>query len=77
MRDPVSDDPSPSANRSSDRGVAVAIALSIVICLAAFVWIFVALDPILSDFSGTDVTVTSDPADPSVIPADENENTLP
>ncbi len=67
----------PLAKRSSDWGVAVAIALSIVICLAAFIWIFVELDPLLSDFTGTDTIVTPEPVDPAASPSDGTESSDP
>jgi hypothetical protein len=62
MRRPHDDDSPPDDAASTDWGVAAAIAISIVICLAAFVWIFVELDPFMDDFTGSDATVTSDPA---------------
>ncbi|MDQ3548533.1 MAG: hypothetical protein M3439_06895 [Chloroflexota bacterium] len=75
LREPVNDGPSPAATsrRASDWGVAVAIAFSIVICLVAFVWIFIALDPILSDFTGSDMIVTPELADPATTPSDGTE----
>ena len=62
MRRPHDDGSPPNDEASKDWGVAVTIAITIVICLAAFVWIFVELDPFMDDFTGSDATVTSDPA---------------
>ncbi len=67
VRQPDDDSPRRVDQRGTDWGIAIAIALSIVICLAAFVWIFVELDPFLDDFTGTDATVT---AGPSASPVD-------
>jgi hypothetical protein len=50
MRDPVDEHRTDFTEPRSDWSVAVAIALSIIICLAAFIWIFVQLEPFLSDF---------------------------
>lgn len=61
MRRPNDDGSPPDNEASKDWGVAIAIAITIVICLSAFVWIFVELDPFLDDFTGSDATVTSDP----------------
>jgi len=72
MRRPDDDEPPPADQPSKDWGVAVAIALSIVICLAAFVWIYVELDPFLDDFTGSDATMTADPA---ASPVDETNGT--
>lgn len=44
----------------SDWTTAVAIAVAIAICLIAFIWIFLRLDPYLSDF------VSDDPATPAI-----------
>jgi hypothetical protein len=68
------DEMPPPDDTSRDRGVAITIALSIIICLTAFVWIFIQLDPFLDDFTGTDVTVTADPA---ASPVDETDTTIP
>lgn len=68
MRHPTDDGPPTYDGRRSDWSVAAAMALSIVICLAAFVWIFVELDPFLDDFTGSDMTIT---ADPFASPVDE------
>jgi hypothetical protein len=62
MRRLDSDGSPPDQKDSRDWGVAAAIAISIVICLAAFVWIFVELDPFMDDFTGSNATVTSDPS---------------
>ncbi|MEX1157665.1 MAG: hypothetical protein WEC79_01900 [Thermomicrobiales bacterium] len=75
MRRPTDDDPLPSVDLSSDWGVAVAIGLTILICLAAFVWIFVGLDPFISDFTGTDAVVTPAPTDPATTPVDSTPDT--
>ena len=50
--------------------VALTFGLAILICLAAFVWLFIRLDPFMSDFiSGTDpVTPTVDLASPPSAP---------
>ena len=50
--------------------VALALALAILICLGAFVWLFIQLDPFMSDFiSGTDlVTPTVELASPTAAP---------
>ena len=74
MRRQDDDDPPHAGQPTKDWNVAVAIALSIVICLAAFVWIFVELDPFLDDFTGSNVTVT---ADPSASPVDETSPIQP
>jgi hypothetical protein len=65
---------SPPDDASKDWGVAIAIALTIVICLVAFVWIFIELDPYLDDFTGSDVTVTPDEAGPFASPVDATED---
>lgn len=77
MRQPPDDDLPPLAKRSSDWGVAVAIALSILICLAAFVWIFVELEPFMSDFTGTDAIVTPETIDPAASPVNETDSSNP
>ncbi len=53
---------------NSDRAIAIAIAFSILICLAAFAWIFVQLEPLMDDFTGTDVVVTPEVVDPGATP---------
>ena len=60
----------PDSDSRSDRGVAIAIALSILICLVAFVWIFVELEPFMSDFTGTDAVVSPEADDPFATPVD-------
>jgi hypothetical protein len=62
MRRADNDGSPPKEAASKDWNVAAAIAISIVICLAAFVWIFVELDPFMDDFTGSNATVTADPA---------------
>ena len=50
MRDPV-EEQRPEFDRSrNDWGIAAAIAIAIVICIATFIWIFIELEPLLSDF---------------------------
>jgi hypothetical protein len=70
MRDPADDESSPMRARHNDWAVAGAIALSIFICIAAFIWIFVELEPFMSDFTGSDVIVTPDSNGPSASPVD-------
>lgn len=74
MREPFGDEAPPTADRGNDWGVAVVIALSIFICLATFIWIFVALEPFMNDFTGTDVIVTPDPSDPLRTPVEGTES---
>lgn len=70
MREPVDDDPSSHRFLRSDLGIAVALAISIVICLAAFIWIFVEIEPYMRDFTGSDVVVTPGPDDPFATPVE-------
>lgn len=50
MRDPV-EEHRPELNQArNDWGIAIAIGITIVICIAAFIWIFLQLEPLLSDF---------------------------
>ncbi|HUG15140.1 MAG TPA: hypothetical protein VMM78_08975 [Thermomicrobiales bacterium] len=50
MRDPV-EEHRPEYDRSrNDWSIAAAIAVTIVICIATFIWIFIELEPLLSDF---------------------------
>jgi hypothetical protein len=46
-------------------GLTVAIGITIVICLIAFIWIFLRLNPFLSDFTGSDVLLTPTVAAPT------------
>jgi hypothetical protein len=50
MRDPVEEHRPEFDTPRSDWGIAAAIAFTIVICIAAFIWIFIQLEPLLSDF---------------------------
>lgn len=68
LMEDLNDDPPLPARPSDDRGAAFALAIVIVLCLAAFVLIFVGLEPFMSDFTGGGVIATPDP---SVVPADE------
>jgi hypothetical protein len=45
---------------SGDWGATIAIVLSIVICLVVFIWIFIELNPYMSDFISGDQTPTID-----------------
>lgn len=51
---PGDDEVWPDDRSSRDWGVAVTIGVAILICLAVFVWIFVLLDPLMTDFIGGD-----------------------
>lgn len=66
MRDPV-DEHRPGFRRSrGDWGVAASIVLTIVICITAFIWIFLQLDPLLSDFiSEADLATPTAVSEPS------------
>ena len=68
MREPDAEDVLPPHKRTNDWGVAVAIAVSIVICLATFVWIFVEIEPFMSDFIGSNVVATPELVDPQASP---------
>jgi hypothetical protein len=67
MQRPTDNDAAPTFNEPPSWSVAAAIAVTIVICIAAFVWIFVRLEPLMSDFVSDDalatptVTATSTP----------------
>lgn len=67
---PNDDNLAPRASQRTDWGVAIAIALSIFICLAAFIWIFVEIEPFMSDFTGSDAIITPDPSTPPATPVD-------
>jgi hypothetical protein len=71
MRDPVEEYRTDYPRPRGDWGVAIAIALSIVICVAAFIWLFVELEPFLSDFVSeatvSTPTLESEPA-PTPVP---------
>jgi hypothetical protein len=60
MRHLAGQQPDNQPQDRSDWTTAIAIALAILICLAAFIWIFLRLDPYLSDFVSDD-----DPATPA------------
>ena len=64
------DDLRPNPGSSNDRSVAIALALSILICLATFVWIFIEIEPFMSDFTGNDVVVTPAADDPFASPVE-------
>lgn len=51
----------------SDWTTALAIAVAIAICLTAFVWIFLRLDPYLSDFVSDDPATPASEASPTAI----------
>ena len=55
---PSKDRATPAFREPSSWGVAMAIAITIVICLAAFIWIFVSLEPAMSDFIAEDALAT-------------------
>ena len=69
MRQPTDDDLLPEPPPSNDWGVAVTIGVAIVICVAAFLWIFFELEPFMSDFNGSDSTPTLESAEPSGSPS--------
>lgn len=57
MHDPANDELQEQFEPAGDWSVAVAIVATIVICIVAFIWIFIRLDPFLDDFvSSTDLT---------------------
>jgi hypothetical protein len=73
MRETVNDESSSHGFLRSDLGIALAIAVSIVICLAAFIWIFVEIEPYMRDFTGSNVVITPGPDDPFATPADQSD----
>jgi hypothetical protein len=70
MPETVDGDSSSRRFLRSDLGIALALAISIVICLAAFIWIFVEIEPYMRDFTGNDVVITPGPDDPFATPVD-------
>ena len=77
MRDPTYDDPQPDERRTHDWSVAVTIALAILICLIAFIWIFVQLEPFMTDFIGSEAAASPTATEPGVIPADQLDEGSP
>lgn len=64
MRDPVEEHRPGLTGTRGDWGIAIAIALTILICIVAFIWIFVQLEPFLSDFiSEADLGTPTIPTD--------------
>lgn len=51
-------------DRRADWFVAASIGVAIVICLVAFVWVFVQLDPFLDDFIPGNAAPTPTPSEP-------------
>jgi hypothetical protein len=60
MFEPGQDPPFSRAPEHSGWLTGITMAVAIVICIAAFIWLFLRIDPYLSDFiSGDDPTPTS------------------
>lgn len=65
-----STDPSDDIAQPREWTIALTLGLAILLCLGAFVWLFIQLDPFMSDFiSGTDsVTPSVELASPTTSP---------
>lgn len=71
MRDPV-EEHRPEFDRSQNEwGIALAIGFTIIICIVAFILIFIQLEPLLSDFiSESDISTPS--TEPDTIPTESS-----
>jgi hypothetical protein len=58
MHHRTEDEVAPTFTEPPSWGVAAAIAVTIVICIAAFVWIFVRLEPFMNDFISEEAIAT-------------------